>query len=324
MATNFPTSLDTPTNPIGTNQVTSPDHAGQHADANDAIKALEAKVGVNNSAVTTSHDYKLSGVTGADKSASVAGSENLSNKTLTTPTIASFTNATHNHTNSAGGGTLAESALALTDVTTNDATASKHGFLPKLSGNSSQFLDGSGNFSTPSSATTMLTHFPRPVQTVTVSGGNQLNDLTFSGSSTAYGGMVSFNAGITVNKITFRSGGAHTTNGTIKIVLYSEDGQTKLIDVSSPTISAAGTEYTATVSAVSVPAGNYYLFIVPQSTIDSRIRVYETNASNLNTVTSEPVMEGTIAVTAGAVPSTITPGSITSASRATAYMRFDN
>jgi hypothetical protein len=57
MATNFPTSLDTLTNPSSGDQLNSPDHAGQHADANDAIEALEAKVGVNSSAVTTSLDY---------------------------------------------------------------------------------------------------------------------------------------------------------------------------------------------------------------------------------------------------------------------------
>lgn len=59
MATSFPTGLDTLTNPIGSNTLDSPDHAGQHADANDAIEALQAKVGVNNSTVTTSIDYKL-------------------------------------------------------------------------------------------------------------------------------------------------------------------------------------------------------------------------------------------------------------------------
>lgn len=59
MATGFPTSLDTLTNPIGTNTLDSPDHAGQHADANDAIEALQAKVGVDSSTVTTSIDYKL-------------------------------------------------------------------------------------------------------------------------------------------------------------------------------------------------------------------------------------------------------------------------
>jgi len=39
-------------------------------------------------------------------------SQTLTNKTLTTPTIASFTNATHNHTNSAGGGQLTDAALS--------------------------------------------------------------------------------------------------------------------------------------------------------------------------------------------------------------------
>lgn len=59
MATNFPTSLDNLTNPTSGSALNSPDHAGQHADANDAIEALEAKVGVNGSAVTTSLDYKV-------------------------------------------------------------------------------------------------------------------------------------------------------------------------------------------------------------------------------------------------------------------------
>ena len=59
MATNFPTSLDSLTNPTTGNPLSSPSHAGQHADANDAIEALEAKVGANGSAVTTSHDYKI-------------------------------------------------------------------------------------------------------------------------------------------------------------------------------------------------------------------------------------------------------------------------
>lgn len=57
MATNFPTSLDTLTNPTSTDGLNNPSHSSQHADANDAIEALEAKVGVNSSAVTTSLDY---------------------------------------------------------------------------------------------------------------------------------------------------------------------------------------------------------------------------------------------------------------------------
>ena len=61
MTTNFPTSLDSFTNPTSTdlmNSVTVP-HNEQHANANDAIEALEAKVGINSSAVTSSLDYRV-------------------------------------------------------------------------------------------------------------------------------------------------------------------------------------------------------------------------------------------------------------------------
>ena len=59
MATSFPSGLDALTNPTSSDGLNSPDHAGQHADANDAIEALEAKVGVNGSAVTSSLDYMV-------------------------------------------------------------------------------------------------------------------------------------------------------------------------------------------------------------------------------------------------------------------------
>lgn len=62
MTTSFPTGLDALTNPTGSSSLTSPDHAGQHTDANDAIEALEAKVGVDGSAVTTSLDYKVNNI----------------------------------------------------------------------------------------------------------------------------------------------------------------------------------------------------------------------------------------------------------------------
>lgn len=90
MAINFPTSLDTLTNPASNNTLDSPSHSGQHSDVNDAVEALEAKVGANSSAVNTSHDYKLSGVTGTDKAVSKTGAETLTNKTLTTPIIPSI------------------------------------------------------------------------------------------------------------------------------------------------------------------------------------------------------------------------------------------
>ena len=61
MTTNFPSGLDSFTNPTATDamdSVTVP-HADQHANVNDAVEALQAKVGVDGSAVTTSLDYKV-------------------------------------------------------------------------------------------------------------------------------------------------------------------------------------------------------------------------------------------------------------------------
>jgi hypothetical protein len=63
MATNFPTSLDAFTNPTAVDTLDSPPHDVQHADANDAIEALQAKVGVDGSAVTDSLDYKVANFT---------------------------------------------------------------------------------------------------------------------------------------------------------------------------------------------------------------------------------------------------------------------
>lgn len=61
MAITYPTALDAFTNPIATDlldSLTVP-HDVQHANANDAIEALEAKVGVTSSAVTSSMDYRM-------------------------------------------------------------------------------------------------------------------------------------------------------------------------------------------------------------------------------------------------------------------------
>ncbi len=54
--------------------------------------------------------------------------------------------AIHTHESNPQGGTLDEDALATTDVTTGNATTSKHGFLKKLSNVASEFMNGVGNW----------------------------------------------------------------------------------------------------------------------------------------------------------------------------------
>lgn len=58
MTTAFPTGLDAFTNPAASAAL-STDHTSQHGDLNDAVEALEAKVGIDNSAVPSSLDYRV-------------------------------------------------------------------------------------------------------------------------------------------------------------------------------------------------------------------------------------------------------------------------
>jgi hypothetical protein len=84
MASNFPSSLDTFTNPSSTDAMDSVSvpHATQHSDLNDAVEALQAKVGANSSAVTTSHDYKI-----ADHASRLTTLEGQGSRTSFTPAL---------------------------------------------------------------------------------------------------------------------------------------------------------------------------------------------------------------------------------------------
>lgn len=140
--------------------------------------------------------------TNIDGAVTLTGTQTLTNKTLTNPTIGSFVNATHTHRDATGGGVLdmrainmsgdpsgstgnvasgvhglvpagiddatyflsssttpnwavvTDAVIGFTDITTNNASTTKHGFLRKLDNNASHFLNGQGNWATPSGGTT--------------------------------------------------------------------------------------------------------------------------------------------------------------------------
>jgi hypothetical protein len=105
-------------------------HTLRHRQMEEDIVALASKIGEDASAVSTSHDYKLSGVAGSDKAVSKAGTETLTNKTLTspvltTPTIADFANAAHDHSDAENGGLLANNSVIAAMLATDSVTAIK-------------------------------------------------------------------------------------------------------------------------------------------------------------------------------------------------------
>jgi hypothetical protein len=57
MAINYPTSLDSFTNPTATDLLTSPSHAQQHSDINDAMEAVQTKLAIGNTVIGTYTAY---------------------------------------------------------------------------------------------------------------------------------------------------------------------------------------------------------------------------------------------------------------------------
>jgi hypothetical protein len=156
---------------------------------------------------------------------------------------------------------------------------------------------------------------------------NTVGSLTLSVNTTAYISAFLVPGRITVTKIHFRVS-TYTATGTVKIGVYSSDGQTKLIDVTSGTISATGL-VTVSVSSVYLKPGMYYLAVVPTGTTNIQVRsiipqaIY--NSEGFNNPTSEPVAYGTMTVTAGTLPTTFNPVSgITAGSSGLVITRFDS
>lgn len=115
MATNFPTSLDSFTNPTPVSDTNTVSHAGQHQNHNDAITALETKVGITGSAVNTTLDYKTANITGGDRAIGATQTVSITNKTLSTATkILIGSDATGDTYYNGGSGTLTRLAIGAT------------------------------------------------------------------------------------------------------------------------------------------------------------------------------------------------------------------
>lgn len=224
---------------------------------------------------------------------------------------------------------MSETQLTFSDVTTGDASTSKHGFLKKLDNTATHYMDGTGAWSTPAGPT-CLTVIPASAIGADVNSSAGSIAKNVATNTTMIIGQIVVPYKITANKVSIGVTAAGTT-GTLDITMYAEDGQSQIFSVTTASISAAGVVTTA-LSAVAINPGIYWIGINTNSTADITLYAWVVNAvafgtgaSNLvGNVTSEPVMQGTLTITAGTPPSTITPTSITNATNSTAIIRLDN
>lgn len=165
--------------------------------------------------------------------------------------------------------------------------------------------DGDATWETASSGgATVTVLVPNPTQGV---DGGSLATVTYNSNTTGYTVSYDVPFAITVTSIDIRASGTAGTAGTIDIGIYSEDGQTKLIDVTSGTINASAVYHTA-VSSVALTPGRYYLVIVPNGTASVELNAWDLIGVNFGD-TGEPVLAGTQTVTASTLPTTFNPSS---------------
>lgn len=105
--------------------------------------------------------------------------------------------------------TPAESSITFTDITTNNASTTKHGYLPKLNNSFRSYMDGTGNWSTPGISINVTPTTSAASGDILTSDGSKVQKLTpGTGVSTALANAVNGSGGLLTYGIIGTSGAA--------------------------------------------------------------------------------------------------------------------
>lgn len=138
--------------------------------------------------------------------------------------------------------------------------------------------------------------------------------LAFSNNTTAYFSRLHVTAEMVVNLLSIKTSGAPSVASTFDVAIYAEDGQSKVIpDLTTASASGSNTTYGTSVSAVRLPPGEYYVGIVANSgTASLSLRAWTNlGSSMIDQPAGKYASVWSKTVTAGTLPSTISPASET-------------
>lgn len=161
---------------------------------------------------------------------------------------------------------------------------------------------------------------PYPTVPMDNSATQQMNSNT-----TARVTLVQVERTLSITRVTFDVS-AVGTGGTLAYALFSNDGQTRLINEATAAISGTG-EHTDTPTTTVVPPGLYYVMAVVQSTADLTFHVYDLDPNGPGGAAAPAGMNessGTVTVTAGTIPATFDPdGGVTFAAAGAPIVRLN-
>ena len=168
---------------------------------------------------------------------------------------------------------------------------------------------------------TILTFFPSHMDTSAT-----VTTQTMNANTTAQVHMFNLPTRMVLNTATFNIV-THTSIDTAQVAIYSEDGQTKLADVTSDTSAATG-PLSTTFSSLILEAGNYWILTVINGSNSWTVASLNpsSSADDLTDLAGMPVVAGTLTVVAGTPPATFDPTTVdadASNDEAIIY-RFDN
>jgi hypothetical protein len=215
----------------------------------------------------------------------------------------------------AQGGTGVAS-LTANNLLLGNGTSAVSFIAPGTSGNRLQ-SDGTTWASTAQETITTIT-----TRNYTTSGSTASTSI--ASLTTRNVGLFYIPARITINQLSYNVA-ASTTAGTYKVCVYTEDGSSKVIDVTSGTTTTGVNNITVS-PAVTLDPGNYYVAMgcatTCSNTITSLSNISILHLNGASVPSGKRAYGGTVTHTSGTCNSTL--GTVTAATTAIPLVRFDN